>query len=71
MTISLKEKDDKVELRVSDNGRGITKEQISDPKSFGLMGIRERVHPWAGEVKISGRPGKGTAVEIRIPIETT
>jgi len=60
VTASLKEKDDKLELRVRDNGSGITKEQISDSKSFGLMGIRERVHPWGGQVKISGKPGKGT-----------
>jgi signal transduction histidine kinase len=70
VTISLKKKDDKVELRVRDNGKGITEKQISHPKSFGLMGIRERVHPWEGQVKISGIPGKGTTVVVRIPIET-
>jgi len=70
VTISLKEKDDKVALRVKDNGKGITKEQISDSKSFGLMGIRERVHPWGGKVKITGKPGEGTTVVVSIPIET-
>jgi len=68
VTVSLKEKDSSLELRVRDNGKGITKEQISDPQSFGLIGIRERVHPWKGEVKISGRPGKGTTVVVRIPV---
>jgi PAS domain S-box-containing protein len=70
VTISLKEKDDKVELRVRDNGKGITKEQISDSKSFGLMGIRERVHTWGGKVKITGKPGEGTTVVVSMPIET-
>jgi signal transduction histidine kinase len=70
VTITLKEKDDKVELRVKDNGKGITEKQISHPKSFGLMGIRERVHPWEGQVKINGKPGEGTTVVVRIPIET-
>jgi two-component system sensor histidine kinase UhpB len=70
VTITLKEKDDKVALRVRDNGKGITEKQISHPKSFGLMGIRERVHPWEGQVKISGKPGEGTTVVVRIPIET-
>jgi len=69
VTVSLKEKDSSFELRVRDNGKGITKEQISDPKSFGLIGMRERVHPWKGEVKISGRSGKGTTVVVRIPVE--
>jgi PAS domain S-box-containing protein len=67
VTVSLKEKDSSLELRVRDSGKGITKEQISDPKSFGLMGIRERAKSWGGEVKISGRPGKGTTVVVRIP----
>jgi signal transduction histidine kinase len=67
VTASLKEKDDKLELRVRDNGKGITKEQISNPKSFGLMGIRERAKSWRGEVKISGSPDKGTTVVVRIP----
>jgi len=69
VTASLKEKDDKLELRVRDNGKGITKEQISDPQSFGLMGIRERAKSWGGEVKIKGVDGEGTTVTLRIPIE--
>jgi len=68
VTVSLKEKDGNLDLIVRDNGKGITKEQISDPKSFGLIGIRERVHPWEGEVKISGKSSKGTMVRVRIPI---
>gem|GEM_PF-5560613 len=67
--VSLKEKGKHLELIVRDNGKGITKEQISNPKSFGLIGIKERVHLWGGEVKISGRPGKGTTVVVRMPIE--
>ena len=69
VNVSLKEIDGKLELRVRDNGKGITKEQITDPKSFGLMGIQERVHPWGGEVEIKGAPGKGTTVAVRIPVK--
>jgi len=67
--VSLKEKDGVLKLRVRDNGIGITKEQISDSKSFGIIGIKERVHPWRGEVKISGRSGKGTTVVVRMPVK--
>jgi PAS domain S-box-containing protein len=56
-------------LRVIDNGTGITEEQIHDPKSFGLIGMRERVHPWGGLVNIRGIPGEGTTVEVSIPLE--
>ncbi|MCJ7547981.1 MAG: PAS domain S-box protein [Deltaproteobacteria bacterium] len=56
-------------LRVIDNGTGITEEQIHDSKSFGLIGMRERVHPWGGLVNIKGIPGQGTTVEVRIPLK--
>jgi PAS domain S-box-containing protein len=67
--VSLKEKMGSLTLRVTDNGKGIINEQIFDPKSLGIVGIKERVHSWGGEVKISGRPGKGTTVVVRMPIK--
>ena len=63
--ISLKEEPGKLVLEVTDNGKGITEKQISDPKSFGLIGMRERVRIFKGEVKISGIGGEGTTVEVR------
>jgi len=65
---SLKEKDGELVLEVQDNGRGVTEKQISDAKSFGIMGMRERVYPWGGEVKISGIREKGTTVRVTIPL---
>jgi len=65
--ISLKEEGGSIVLKVRDNGRGISNKQISDPKAFGLIGMRERVRPWGGEIKISGSPGKGTTVMATIP----
>ena len=67
--VSLKEKAGTLELKVRDNGNGITKEQISDRRSFGLLGMRERANALAGEVEIKGAKGKGTTVMVRIPIE--
>ena len=57
-----------VELKIQDNGKGITAEQISDPQSFGLIGIRERVQSMNGETVIQGTPKKGTKVLIKIPL---
>jgi len=67
--IVLKRVNKHVLLKVNDNGSGITQEQISSPKSFGLIGMRERVHYWGGEVKIAGAPRKGTDLIVKIPIE--
>ncbi|MBA7537208.1 hypothetical protein ES705_29475 [subsurface metagenome] len=65
--VVLKEDLEKVLLIVEDNGKGITKKQISDSKAYGLIGIRERSLFCGGEVKISGLPGKGTRVALTIP----
>ncbi|MCX7984252.1 MAG: sensor histidine kinase [Bacteroidetes bacterium] len=54
-------------LRVKDNGRGITEEEIKHPRSFGLIGIRERAQQWGGTFSIIGYPNKGTEVLITIP----
>lgn len=56
-------------LRVRDDGRGITPENISAPNSFGLMGIRERAHYWGGAVEFHGESGSGTTVTVTIPLD--
>jgi PAS domain S-box-containing protein len=66
--VSLKEKAGRLEMRVKDNGRGITEEQASDPKSLGLIGIRERAFSFGGKVVIKGLKDRGTTVTIRIPL---
>jgi PAS domain S-box-containing protein len=69
VAVHLKERSGILKLLVIDNGKGISKAKISDSKSFGLIGMRERVYPWGGEVKIKGFPDKGTTVLIRIPLK--
>lgn len=54
-------------LTVEDNGNGIDGAAVHDPKSLGLMGIRERALPFGGTVEIAGDRGKGTKVKVTIP----
>jgi len=68
VTVNLKEKEGQIKLTVKDNGRGITKEEITHPKSYGLMGIRERAKILNGNSIIKGFRGKGTSVSVGIPI---
>jgi PAS domain S-box-containing protein len=56
-------------MSFTDNGIGITAEQIEGKTSLGIMGLKERVYLQDGEIDIHGLPGKGTAIKIRIPIE--
>jgi signal transduction histidine kinase len=68
VTVKLVQADDALKLQVHDNGRGITQEEINDPKSFGLIGIRERAQYWRGAVEISGKPETGTTIIVRFPM---
>ena len=54
-------------LEVHDNGKGIGGEQLSGGKSLGIAGMRERALLLGGEFTISGAPGQGTTVKVRIP----
>lgn len=65
--ISLTSSGNKIEFRIKDNGKGIGADQINDPMSLGLIGMRERISPWNGEMLISGEKGKGTTVLVTIP----
>jgi two-component system sensor histidine kinase UhpB len=55
-------------LEVRDNGCGISTQAVSDPQSFGIMGMRERVLPWRGTVEIHGNQGGGTVVTVYLPL---
>jgi hypothetical protein len=66
--VCLREAENIIELEVTDNGKGIVDEQLSDPKSFGLTGIRERVHLLQGRVRIAGINSKGTSINVSIPL---
>lgn len=68
VSITLEQKENQLVLAVKDNGKGITQEHISDPRSYGLLGIRERAYVYGGEVTISGVKGEGTTVTVIIPL---
>lgn len=54
-------------LDVMDNGRGIRENEILGMKSLGILGMKERSLVLGGELSISGEPGKGTTVVLKIP----
>jgi two-component system sensor histidine kinase UhpB len=54
-------------LEIRDNGRGITQEEILHPGSLGLLGMKERVLAFGGELSIRGEPDGGTALVLKIP----
>jgi len=55
-------------LEIEDNGKGITTEQIRNPLSLGILGMRERIMGLNGRFSIKGTPKKGTKVRVELPI---
>jgi len=55
-------------MRIADNGIGMPQAPGIGANSFGLQGIKERVHMLGGELKIDTAPGNGTALSVSIPV---
>ena len=59
-----------ITLEVRDNGRGISEEEIQDPRSFGLIGMRERAKYFGGSLTIKGTPRTGTVVTVSLEAQS-
>lgn len=57
-----------VELRVSDDGVGIPTQRASE--TVGIEGMRERALLANGTLDVDSRPGQGTQITLRVPVET-
>jgi signal transduction histidine kinase len=66
--ITLAERPRSFALRIRDNGGGISAERVRDPQSIGLRGMRERAALIGGSFEIKGHRGKGTTIDVRVPI---
>jgi hypothetical protein len=56
-----------VQLTVHDNGKGIGASLESAPKTFGLLGMRERASMLGGELSVHSNPGAGTSIMMIVP----
>ena len=55
-------------LEIVDNGVGFDTEVVRNKKSYGIIGMKERVQAFGGSVSYDSSPGEGTGVYIRIPV---
>jgi signal transduction histidine kinase len=60
-------------LRVEDDGRGfdvrrITEQALSQ-RRLGLLGMKERADLVGGRIVVDSAPGKGTRLEVRVPLD--
>lgn len=71
VSIYLKKADESLVLEVTDNGHGISQSQIDNPKSLGLLGMKERALVLGGTFTINGLTHKGTNVKVLMPMESS
>lgn len=64
--VDLRTENGQLILRVSDDGVGISRDQVKT--SLGLLGLQERCTLLGGQLSIEGSPGQGTRVEAAIPL---
>jgi signal transduction histidine kinase len=67
VAVRLTKSEGEVTLSVRDNGVGIPPGKEQDPLSLGLIGMRERIHPFGGTLRIKAGRAGGTVVEARMP----
>lgn len=68
VTIDVSDREDVLTVEISDNGRGITKEDLEKSGSFGIKGLHERARTVGGWIDISRNEGPGTCVILSIPL---
>jgi PAS domain S-box-containing protein len=67
VTALLQKKDKQLILRITDNGSGFNLESISNKKTLGLLGIKERTLLLDGTYEFKSSPGEGSETIISIP----
>lgn len=66
VSVSIEETDKGIDLLVTDNGRGIA--ASGNKKTFGLLGMRERITILGGTLEIDSQPERGTRIACRLPL---
>ena len=69
--IRLRRRTEELLLEIRDDGRGMTSDEVTNPLSLGVVGIRERADLVGGTVQFEGVAGRGTIVSVRIPVSSS
>jgi PAS domain S-box-containing protein len=70
--VSVSERDGGVRVRIKDDGRGFSAQEMSRPRPghLGIAAMRERAEMAGGSLEVSSSPGRGAEVEYWIPRST-
>lgn len=68
--VKLEDNGSHLTLVIKDEGCGFDPGEIGQQdESYGIIGMQERVQIFGGEIEIFSRPGEGTQIIIKVPLE--
>ncbi|HEN0959730.1 TPA: sensor histidine kinase [Streptococcus agalactiae] len=67
LEVYLNQTENELQLKMIDNGIGFDMDSVYD-LSYGLKNIEDRVEDLAGNLQLISQPGKGVAMDIRLPL---
>jgi signal transduction histidine kinase len=67
--VNLMAKEKEIRISIEDNGIGMAQNQLTELKSLGIIGMKERISRIGGEFNYSSKVGKGTRLEINVPVD--
>jgi signal transduction histidine kinase len=69
VTVALRETNGGIDLEVADDGNGFDPEAAIRGTAVGLVAIRERLRNAGGTCAFDSRPGAGTRIRARVPLQ--
>ncbi len=64
----MEERENSIELNITDDGNGFNPESPKNKKGLGLSNIMSRAGLFGGKVTILSAPGKGCTLRVQVPI---
>jgi len=58
-----------IDVSIADDGCGFDIGEVMIKKTFGLLGMRERALTLGGDLAILSRPGRGTTIAVKVPLQ--
>jgi signal transduction histidine kinase len=66
--LSLEETENRIELNITDDGKGFNPEKIKNKMGLGLSNIMSRADLFGGKVSIMSAPGQGCKLRVQVPV---
>jgi signal transduction histidine kinase len=70
--LELEQAEDRIELRIRDDGCGFDTKRIGTGRrtpGLGLRGMQERAQALGGRLEVSSQPGNGSEIRMTLPVE--